>query len=148
MFCCSQRTIVLSGEGIDLEDRVEIHQLQSIYLIEIALRESVLQIVVHCRECAWVAVGHGCSEQFFIVAHEYKVDAPRVDTDACYFYFALCHLAQSTQYLCVERKDVPIGVVRGGDKSVRETCYLFGRKLSVGQGTENRSSARGTKIDG
>ena len=126
MLGSGEGAVLLLTEGIHLEDGVEVHQLQAVYLIQVALRLFVLEIVVHCGECAWVAVGHWCAEQFVVVAHEHEVYSPRVDAHALYLDTSACHLGQCAQYLAVEREDIPVGVMGGGDESVGEASYLFG----------------------
>ena len=67
--------------GVQLEQRIEVHKLDTRDVIDFTWLGDVTQIVIHRLEGVRVAIGHRITQYGIILAYEYEIDAPRVDAN-------------------------------------------------------------------
>ena len=133
---------------MQLEQRVEVHELDARYLIDLLAAEYAREVVAHGLKRVRVAVGQRIAQQGAVAAYAHEVDAPRVDADALDGDAAPGHSLQSANRLAVEAEDVPVEVASRLDERIVEARQFLHLQLSVGQCGQDGSSAGGSQVDG
>ena len=139
-----QRHLIGNG-GIELEQRVEVHELNTRLLIYLLFRHQ-FEIFIHGPLGMRVAVAVGISQYAPVLAYHHDVHAPGVDTDARQLDTFACHGTQPAYDLVVQGIDVPEEMSSRLNDLVGETCQFSLAKLAVLYGTQYGSSACGTQV--
>ena len=142
-----QGRVTLAFHGVELEDRVEVHELNTGHVIHLFLRDDMLQVVVHRIKGDGISVGTRVAQDSSVLANAHEVNAPGVDTDTGDLQSATCHFLQSTNNLEVERIDVPIVMTSLFDEVIGKTRHFFQFKTIVFNVADDGATTRCAKID-
>ena len=99
LLCMLECRVLFAPHGIELEDAVEVHQLNAGDVVDLALADDVLQVVVHGVEGDGVAIGARVAQDGAVGSDADEVDAPRVDADRGDRQSAAASLLQSADDL-------------------------------------------------
>ena len=120
-----QGGVVVAAHGIELEQRVEVHELYAGNVIDSFFVDTLFEILLHASEGVRVAVGDGVTQRCAVIADEHEIDAPGIDTDGGELDAALCSQLQSADHLVVEGEDIPVEMSASVYEIVVEACELF-----------------------
>ena len=143
-----QGRVTVLPHGIQLKQRVEVHQLDAGDVIHLLATDDLLQILLHSPEGMRVTVCHRIAQQRTILRHEDEIDAPRINADRRDGYLSACHLLQTAYHLKIEGIDIPIEMTACLYQIIREARQLLLFQFSVAQHTQDGSSAGSSQIDG
>ena len=143
-----QGRVTVLPHGIQLKQRVEVHQLDAGDVIHLFATDDLLQILLHSPEGMRVTVRHRIAQQRTILRHEDEIDAPRINADRRDGYLSACHLLQTAYHLKIEGIDIPIEMTACLYQIIREARQLLLFQFSVAQHTQDGSSAGSSQIDG
>ena len=143
-----QCRVALASHGVELEERIEVHQFDARDVVERFGAENALEIVVFGLERVRVAIGQRIAQQCAVGADAGEVHAPRVDADALDVEAAPGRKLQAVEDFAVERENVPIDVSSRLNEMVVEARQLLHVHHSVGKRPDDGSPARGTEVDG
>ena len=148
LVCILQSHVSRLSHGVYLEERVEVHELDSGLLVYLFLADFLVEVFLHHAEGMRVAVGERIAEDIPVFVHIYEVTSPGIDTDAFDMDAALRHEFQSGDNLIEEGEDVPIEVIAGLDESVVEAGEFFQFELALSQTSQDGSATGSTQVYG
>ena len=141
-----QRRHPLPARGTELEERIEIHDLDTraaVHFLPGYFPEELLGNPVGIG----IAVSPRKPGQRTVGRHAGHVDAPRVDTDRIDRNPSLPGQRQAVQDFLIEGVDVPIIFAADRKQAVREAVQNFEGDAVAAERGENDTAARGTEID-
>ncbi len=130
--------------GIELEDGVEVHKLYASDVIDLLLRDDMLQIVVHRLEGDGVTVGTRIAEYGVILADKHEVNSPGINTDTGNLQSATSHLFQALDDFKIECIDIPVIVSTLNNQVIGEAGHLFEFEGIIFNSADDGSTAGGT----
>ena len=142
----TERRVVVFDHRAQLEQRVELHKLDSRLLVYRLLGND-FEIFLHGVVGVRVAVTVGITQHTPVFSDADEVTSPSVDTDGCDFDFFLCHHLESFYDLVVERIDVPEEMSSGLYDVVRESCDFPLLQFSVHNTSQYSPAAGGPQVD-
>ena len=134
--------------GIQLEQRVEVHELNTRDVVHRLAVCHPVQVLLHPFEGVRVAVGHRIAQQRTVLTHQHKVHPPRVNTDAGDVDTPLAHYLQALDHFEVQRIDVPVEVSARLYQVVRKSRQFLLFQSSVRQRAQDGTSTRSPQVNG
>ena len=105
------------------------------------------QVFFHRSKGMRIAIGHGIAQNGIVVANEYKVDAPCVNTDRGKVDASFTHNLQTLNHLQIEGIDVPIEMSTRLYQVIGKAGQLLLFQFATHQGSQNGSSTGSTQVD-
>ena len=144
----AQGGVAVALHLIELEQRVEIHELDARLGVDRGLVHGLAEIGFHRRRRVGVAVSQRVAQYLAVVAHAYEVAAPGVDADAAQGNAAFGSQPQPLDNLVIEGKNVPVDMASGLDEHVVEARKLLQFEPSAGQCADDGAAACGPEVYG
>ena len=141
-----QSTVAISPHGIELEEGVEVHQLNTGNVVYRFLVDAPLEILLHHPHRVGVAVGQGVAQYRLVLAHANEVYPPGVDTDRGNIHMPLGNDFQTLYHLVIQGKDIPIEMSSRFDKHIIEARQLLQRTRVVRQTAKNGPPTSSAKV--
>lgn len=138
----------IAAQGIELEERIEGHELDARAVIDFLLRHAVGEVALHGSIGVGVPVAVRQSEELAVLAEEGEVTAPCVDADTLQGDAFCLHLPQSPQDFVVEVRQVPEDVAAQGQLRILETSELTHRDARSVESGQHSAAAGGAEIYG
>ena len=142
----SRRT--LPAGGIELVERIEVHDLDARAVVDLAPRHPFGEEGLGGAVRVGVAVRTRQPAQGAVVGDECHVDAPRVDADRLDVQAALSRQGQAVQNLFVEGIDIPVVFAAERDEAVRKAVEHVEGDPIVRKRGQDHAAARRAQIDG
>ena len=129
-----QRRVVVTAHCGQLEERVEVHELDTGLVIDLLFGDE-LEVFVHRPFGVRVAVAVGIAQDAAVLANADKVHTPGVNADAGQLDAFFGHSLQAADNLIVQGINVPKEVSALLDDGVGKACHLALGELPVLNGT-------------
>ena len=133
---------------MQLEQRVEVHELYARDAIHLLAVQHMIEIVVHRLEGVGIAISKRIAKQATVTADAHEVYTPCVDADTFDIDTTLGHQLQATDHFVVECKDVPVEMTAYLNERIAKACQLLHLQLPVGERSQNGSTTCGTQVYG
>ena len=137
----------VAAQGVELEDRIEVHNLDARLLVE-SLAGHTLEKYIGCSDGVGIAVAVGQAKQRSILAEKGEIDAPSVNADRLDLNAALGNKAQALNDGGVDSGQIPMEVALHLDDGVGTAMDLLHRDLTVVDRGQNHAAAGGAQVDG
>ena len=117
-------------------------------VVNLLFVHAFLEILVHCLECEWVAIGDRIAQYGIVFSYAHEINTPGVNTDAYDRQLSFCHQLQSFDDFVVQGEDVPIEMSSCLDEAVLESGQFFKLYFTFGQCSDDCPSACGSQVHG
>ncbi len=141
-----QGRVAVLSHLVELEQRVEIHELYARLGIDLLFGQGMCEIPFHRVRGVRVSVSQRVAQYLPIVSHNGKVASPCVYAYAPDGNLSLVRHLQALDDLVVERENIPIYMPVGLDERVVKSCQLLKVYPSVVQSSDDGSSTGGPEV--
>ena len=147
LVCRLQGGVSVPVHGVQLEEGVKVHELDSRPLIHLVLGY-LPEIVVHYALGMWVAVGIRVTQEPSVLAHADYVHSPGIYAYAGDMLSLVGHLLQSAHYFVVQGIDVPIEMSTCLYDTVREPGQFTLHQPTFMDAAQYGASTGGSQVYG